>query len=209
MDTQIHLMTPGCLPSGNFHAAGTGRGSQMQPSKALIWEHRWAREAQQVICVGQGIDKRELLRQEELFQVPNEPTESLSLITHRWNSTRLGRNNFWWKNYYWRPMHWVGLDAMIFIFWMFSFKPAYSLSSFNFIKRPFSSSSLSARRVVPSEYLRLLIFLPTILMPACASSSLAFIMMSSVCKSRKQVTIYSFDALLSQFGTSPLFHVQL
>ena len=28
---------------------------------------------------GQGIDKRELLRQKELFQVPNEPSESLSL----------------------------------------------------------------------------------------------------------------------------------
>ena len=32
-----------------------------------------------MICVGQGIDKRELLRQKELFQVPNEPSESLSL----------------------------------------------------------------------------------------------------------------------------------
>ena len=27
------------------------------------------------------------------------------------------------------------LDAMIFIFWMLSFKPAFSLSSFTFIKR--------------------------------------------------------------------------
>ena len=35
-------------------------------------------------------------------------------------------------------------DAMIFIFWMWSFKPTFSLSSFTFIKRLFSSSSLSA-----------------------------------------------------------------
>ena len=41
-----------------------------------------------------------------------------------------------------------------------SFKPTFSLSSFTFIKRPFSSSSLSAIRVVSSTYLRLLIFFP-------------------------------------------------
>ena len=35
-------------------------------------------------------------------------------------------------------------DAMIFIFWMLSFKPVFSLSSFSFIKRLFSSSMLSA-----------------------------------------------------------------
>ena len=40
------------------------------------------------------------------------------------------------------------LDAMILVFWMLSFKPTFSLSSFTFIKRLFSSSSLSATRVV-------------------------------------------------------------
>ena len=44
---------------------------------------------------------------------------------------------------------------------MLSFKPTFSLSSFTFIKRLFSSSSLSAIRVVSSAYLRLLIFLPS------------------------------------------------
>ena len=34
------------------------------------------------------------------------------------------------------------------IFWMLSFKPAFSLSSFTFIKKPLSASSLSAIRVV-------------------------------------------------------------
>ena len=53
---------------------------------------------------------------------------------------------------------------------MLSFKPTFSLSSFTFIKRLFSSSSLSAIRVVSSAYLRLLIFLPAILIPACAYS---------------------------------------
>ena len=37
-----------------------------------------------------------------------------------------------------------GTSAMILVFWMLSFKPAFSLSSFTFIKRLFSSSSLSA-----------------------------------------------------------------
>ena len=46
-----------------------------------------------------------------------------------------------------------------------------------FIKRLLSSSLLSAIRVGPIAYLRLLIFLPAILIPACASSSLAFLMM--------------------------------
>ena len=50
----------------------------------------------------------------------------------------------------------------ILVFWMLSFKPTFSLSSFTFIKRLFSSS-LSAVRVVSSAYLRLLIFLPAIL----------------------------------------------
>ena len=57
---------------------------------------------------------------------------------------------------------------------MFSFKPTFSLSSFTFIKRLFSSSSLSAIRVVSPACLRLLIFLPAILIPPCVSSSPAF-----------------------------------
>ena len=36
----------------------------------------------------------------------------------------------------------MGLDAMILVFWMLSFKLTFSVSSFNFIKKCFSSSSL-------------------------------------------------------------------
>ena len=68
----------------------------------------------------------------------------------------------------------MGPYAMILVFWMLSFKPDFSLFSFTFIKRLFGYFSLSAIRVVSSEYLKLLIFLPAILIPACASSSLAF-----------------------------------
>ena len=55
------------------------------------------------------------------------------------------------------------LDAKILVVWMWSFKLSFSLSSFTLIKRFFSSSSLSAIRVVSFAYLRLLIFLLAIL----------------------------------------------
>ena len=80
----------------------------------------------------------------------------------------------------------MGLDAMILVFWMLSFKPTFSLSSFTFIKMLFSSSSLSATRVVSCAYLKLFIFLLVILIQPCASSSPAFLMMYSACKLNKQ-----------------------
>ena len=79
----------------------------------------------------------------------------------------------------------MGPDAMILVFWMLNFKPTFSLSSFTFIKRLFSPSSLSAIRVVSSAYLRLLIFFLAILIPACASYSPAFLMMYSAYKLNK------------------------
>ena len=98
----------------------------------------------------------------------------------------------------------IGLDAMIFIFWMLSFKTGFSISSFTFI---FSSSSLSAISVVSSAYLSLLIFLLAMFLLTYDSSSSAFRMMFSVYKLNKQGdNIQSW--FLSQFWTSLLFHVQ-
>ena len=78
-----------------------------------------------------------------------------------------------------------GQNAMIFTSseLRLNFKPAFSLSSLTLIKRIFSavsSSSLSANRMISSAYLRHLIFLPAIFIPACDSSSLAFHIMYSV-----------------------------
>ena len=78
-----------------------------------------------------------------------------------------------------------GIGCHGLIFWMLSFKPTFSFSSFTFTKRLFSSF-LSAIRVVSFAYLRLLVFLPAILIPACASSSLALHMMYSAYKLNKQ-----------------------
>ena len=80
----------------------------------------------------------------------------------------------------------MGPDVIIFSCWMLSFKPAFSLSSFTFIQRLFSSSLLSAISVVLSAYLRLLIFLLAILTPDYASSSPTFHMMYSAYKLNKQ-----------------------
>ena len=76
-------------------------------------------------------------------------------------------------------------DAKILVFWILSFKPAFSLF-FMLIKRLFSSSLLFANRMVLSAYLKLLIFLPEILIPAYDSSSPAFLMMHSAYKLNKQ-----------------------
>ena len=100
----------------------------------------------------------------------------------------------------------MGLDAMILVFWMLSFKPAFLL---------FSSPS-SRGSLVPLCFCDLgsvicisemIDFFLEILIPACASFSLAFHMMYSAYKQISRVTIYNLDILLSQFCTSLLFHI--
>ena len=81
----------------------------------------------------------------------------------------------WWD---WMPW------SLFFECWVLN--QVFPLSSFTFIKRLFSSSLLSATRVLSSAYLRLLIFLPAILIPVCPSSSPAFHMMYSAYKLNKQ-----------------------
>ena len=74
-------------------------------------------------------------------------------------------------------------------------KPLSKLSSFSHIKRLFSSSSISAIRVVSSTCLKLLIFLSVILIPACDSLSLAFHMYSAYKLNKQSNNLYSFNAL--------------
>ena len=138
----------------------------------------------------------------------------------------------------------MGLDVTILVFWMLSLKLTFLLSFFTFIRRLFSSPSLSDIKggamcicccsvaqscptlcdpmdcstpgfpvlyhlpelaqihvhwvsdaiqpshpllsPSPSAYLRLLTFLPAVLILACASSSLAFLIMCSAGKLNKQ-----------------------
>ena len=80
----------------------------------------------------------------------------------------------------------VGADAMILVFWMLNFKPAFSLSSFTLIKRCLSSSLFSVIRVVSPAYLRLVIFLLAILILAYVSFRPAFCMMCCAYNLNKQ-----------------------
>ena len=80
----------------------------------------------------------------------------------------------------------MGPDAMILDLLIPSFKPVFSISSFTFIKRFFSFSFLSAISVLSSPYLRLFMLLPPLLIPACNSSSPAFLMMCSLYSLNKQ-----------------------
>ena len=72
-----------------------------------------------------------------------------------------------------------GTECYDLSFFEYFFKTAFSLFSFTFIKRLFSFCLLSAISVVSSAYLRLLIFFPAMLIPACVSSSPAFLTMYS------------------------------
>ena len=80
----------------------------------------------------------------------------------------------------------MGPDAMILVFWMLSFKPAFFFSSFTFIKRLFSSSSLSVIRWCHLHTWGYWYFFPAILIPAFASSSPAFHIMYPAYKLNKQ-----------------------
>ena len=86
-------------------------------------------------------------------------------------------------------------DLSLWFFKIFSFKLAFSSSSFTLIRRSFSSSSLSAIRVISSTCLRLSMFLPAILIAACNSSGLAFRVMCSVYKLNKQPCHTPFSVL--------------
>jgi len=74
-----------------------------------------------------------------------------------------------------------------------------------------SSSLLSTTRLVSSVYPRLVLFLLTVLIPACDSCSSAFcVIYYSAYKLNKQgdnMEIYSLDTFLFQFWTSLLFDV--
>ena len=85
----------------------------------------------------------------------------------------------------------MGPDAMIFVFWMLSFQQTLSLSSFTFIKRLFSSSSLFCHKsgvICVSE---------VIISPGNLDSSLCFFQ-SSVSSSPVFLMMYSANKLNKQ-----------
>ena len=102
----------------------------------------------------------------------------------------------------------MGPDAMILVFWMLSFKLTFSLTSFTFIKRLFSSSSLS---VIGWCHLHIWGYW-------CFSWQSWFQLVHLLAQHFSwctlhiswisRVTVYILDILLFLFGTSLLLHVQ-
>ena len=98
----------------------------------------------------------------------------------------------------------MGPDAMILVFWMLSFKPTFSLSSFTFIKRLFSSSSLSAITVVSSAYLRLLISWHSWFQLVLLRLSSSHILAHPTLVKTPRVTYYYFYYIRRNWGTKGL-----
>ena len=79
----------------------------------------------------------------------------------------------------------MGPDAMIFVFWMLRFKPTFSTLLFHFHQEALQFFSFCHKGgiICISE---VIIFLPAILIPACASSRPVFLMIYSAYKLNKQ-----------------------
>ena len=97
----------------------------------------------------------------------------------------------------------MGLDAMILVFWMFSFKPIFSFYSFTFIRRLFSSllSAIRGLCIWGYWYFPQQSWFQLMLHPA-QYFSWCTLHISEI----SRVTIHSLDILLFLFETSLLFH---
>ena len=92
----------------------------------------------------------------------------------------------------------IGMDAVILVFWMWSFKRAFSPSSVTLITGLFTSSSLYA---IEWYHLHItLIFLPAVVIPACESSSLAFHVMHSIYPWNPSANTYIRVSQTLQYG---------
>ena len=103
------------------------------------------------------------------------------------------------------------LDAMLLAFWMLSFKPAFSVSSFTFTKRLFSSSLLSAIRVLLSAYLRYWYWYWYFSKQSWVQLVIHPAWHFTWCTLHRnwisRVKMCSLGVHFSQFWTSPLFHI--
>jgi len=130
-----------------------------------------------------------------------------------WTCTKILNSGGWWEY-----LEELTELSMVPFFSQWKIKAIYYSPDtyFNFANWTVKCSSLlSAIRVVPSAYLRLLIFLLAILIASCLAWRLhlypawRFGWCTLHINSINRVTTYSLDILLSQFGTSLLLHVQL
>ena len=93
--------------------------------------------------------------------------QELEWDMEQWTGSKLGKE--YNKAVYCHPAYLTYIQSSVQFRSVAQSWPTLSLSSFTFITRLFSFSLLSAIRVVSSTYLRFLMFLPAILISACAS----------------------------------------
>ena len=117
-----------------------------------------------------------------LLMYDRKPQNSVKQLS--FNSKLLKRRKKSCHYFHFFPFHlpWSDETRCHDLRFLVMFQASFSLSSFTLIKKFFSSSSLSAVRVVSSAYLKLLIFLPANLIPTYDSPSPAFCMMYSAYK---------------------------
>ena len=101
----------------------------------------------------------------------------------------------------------MGLDSIILVFWMLSFNPAFSLSSFNFTKGLYSSSLLSTIRVVSSADLRFWYFSQQSWFQLVIHPAWQFAWCTLIRSKISRVTIYSLVVPFSNYG--PVFLHQI
>ena len=101
----------------------------------------------------------------------------------------------------------IGLDAMIIVLWMLSFKPAFSLCSFTLINRLFNSYLLFAIRVVACIYEAVDISPRNSWFQLTIHPAWHFAWCTLHKSEINRVTKYSLDILLSQFWTNLFFPV--
>ena len=87
---------------------------------------------------------------------------------------------------WWDRMLWSSFSECWALSQLFTLYFQFHQEAFEFLFITFMDVRLSAIRVVSSAYLKLLIFLPAILILVCVSSSPAFLMMYSAYKLNKQ-----------------------
>ena len=128
-------------------------------------------------------------------------------VPYNFQGARLCYSRKFWEPYtlsseMWSESHSVTeFCAMTLVFWMLSFKPAFSFSSFTFINRLFSSSSLSAYPAAPFLFWGNHSQASCRRFPPTSSASWLTLVLPCACPSSREL-----NKLFFQWHSSPIIH---